>query len=686
MINVSRNVVVESENVTHADDYGINRRRGHMMFMHSGVSGTDIRYAGAYGLGRTDKRTPLESPEFDENGLRIADRGFNAAGRYACHFHRGGPAESPARVVGFSIVDSPGLGLVNHSSNVEVADSVAYNVVGSAFFTEAGDEVGFFHNVAAIRMSGSGEGIESRRKVAGPLQETDFGHSGHGLWMQGGGVEVTDARVAGAASSAIIFFTVPLNEAGLGKARFDATLLDPAVANGRTTIGVGAVPLTLDGAYVFGSRQGIQTKFHQLGARHGVPSVISNATTVYAGTPLSIQYTNNLTVSACQFIGNERAPGGSMMRRNNVTRSITFENLSALWWYYGVNVPVNGHNKIVNGTFMNVRDIYISTTKDDNRLVEILGDVQFPDLTEAQLTRGRGSRQRLLTRHHIYLRTNFRPDDNDITRLFARDIIRLGTLMYQDHQLFYHAQAADYVPFPADSAADYVPVSLIDKTNAELWAQYGLSIGDAVAPADAFVDPNIHALIGAPIDYAPKIRIRSGKYSNNLASYRFSYDVYLSDGTRARRRHAPGPILEGWNLFTFEEEGWLRTQLVFGDITAPEFVLSSRTPTVVNPADLRRGFRVVGSIVDNSFGSRPFKKTFRGSQLLALPVLTREDGSEYIELQFSVRDFARNSTAVVFELTLDETEPLAHVKRRKRNTKRPVPAALNRLLGFTEST
>ena len=688
VINISRNVVIESENVFHADDYGINRRRGHVMFMHSGSGRTDTRWVGAYGLGRTDKRTPLESPEFDEHGHRIPDRGFNTVGRYAWHFHRGGPAGPAAVVQGLAIVDSPGLGLVNHSSHVECSDSVAYNVVGSAFFTEAGDETGFFDNCAAVRMPGSGEGVEARRKTAGVVQEVDFGHSGHGFWLQGGGVVVRDALVAGSGNAAIIFFTVPLHEEGIGTARFDASLLAPEIALGRDTIPVGSVPLHLDGAYVFACRSGIETKFHQLGSRHGVRSLIENATTVWAGSALTIPYTRNLTVADSSFVGNSsRRASGRAMRRNSVTKSIDFADLEVRYWFYGLDMPLRGHNRVINGGYQNIRDIYISTTRDDERLIEILGDVQFPDLSVAQRTHGRGSRQRTYDRHQVYLRTNFNPKFNDITRLFARDIIRLGTIKYQDKQLFYYAQAADYVPFPADSAASYVPSELIDLSNAEMWELYGMAIGDAVAPADAFEDSLIHALIGDPIEYAPKVRIRSRRYSNNLSSYRLVYDVYNDDGSRRERvRGQRAPIREGWNLFTFDVDYQLRTLMVFGDITPPGFILSDKVPGVINPLDLRRGFRIVGKITDNSFGSKKFKKLFRGSYLTKLPVLTREDGSEYVELKFFVQDFARNRTWVLFELGLDPNEPLDHVKKRKRNSARPVKKALLCLLGFDPAT
>lgn len=687
VINISRNVVIESENVFHADEYGVNRSRGHVMFMHSGAGRTDTRWVGAYGLGRTDKRTPLESPEFDEHGHRIADRGINAVGRYAWHFHRGGPAGPAAIVQGLAIVDSPGLGLVNHSSHVECSDSVAYNVVGSAFFTEAGNETGFFDNCAAVRMPGSGEGVEARRRPAGVVQEVDFGHSGHGFWLQGGGVRVKDALVAGSGDAAIIFFTVPLDEEGIGSARFDGSLLAPEIALGRETIPVGSVPLHLDGAYVFACRRGIETKFHQLNARHGVRSLIENATTIWAGTALTIPYTRNLTVADSAFVGNSsRRASGRAMRRNSVTKSIDFVDLDLRYWFYGLDMPLRGHNRVIDGVYQNVRDINISTTRDDERLIEILGDVQFPDLTVAQRTHGRGSRAWTHDRHQVYLRTNFRPKFNDITRLFARDIIRLGTIKYQDMQLFYYAQAADYVPFPAETAAAYVPRELIDLSNAQMWERYGLAIGDAVAPADAFVDSLIHGLVGNPIEYAPKVRIRSRRYSNNLTDYRLVYDVYGDDGSRQRFRGDRGPIREGWNLFTFTADDQLRTLLVFGDITPPGFVLSDKVPGVINPLDLRRGFRIVGTITDNSFGEKMFRKLFRGSHLTRLPVLTRDDGSQYVELKFFVQDFARNRTWVLFELGLDPNEPLDHVKKRKRNSARPVKKALLYLLGFDSAT
>ena len=63
-----------------------------------------------------------------------------------------------------AVVDSPGWGFVNHSSNVAISGNVAYNVTGAAYATEAGDETGSFTGNIAIRSQGSGVGIRGMRE------------------------------------------------------------------------------------------------------------------------------------------------------------------------------------------------------------------------------------------------------------------------------------------------------------------------------------------------------------------------------------------------------------------------------------------------------------------------------------------------------------------------------------------
>ena len=144
--NLSRNIEFSSENPA-------VKHRGHVMFMHN--LNVDVNFARFYQLGRTDKTIPLDDwtfPDLDPN-LAMALEGNNIRGRYAVHFHRGGVDlnSTPARIVGTVVEDNPGWAYVNHSSNVDFINNVSYNVVGGAFQTEAGDELGSFINNIALR-------------------------------------------------------------------------------------------------------------------------------------------------------------------------------------------------------------------------------------------------------------------------------------------------------------------------------------------------------------------------------------------------------------------------------------------------------------------------------------------------------------------------------------------------------
>src|SRR5207248_6298728 len=98
-------------------------------------------------------------------------------------------------VRGCVVVNSPGWGFVNHSSNIDMEDNVAFNVAGAAFVTEAGDEIGSFRRNLAVRSVGSGADTVARVKLQ------DFGHEGDGFWLQGGGVAVEQNVAVGQAGA-----------------------------------------------------------------------------------------------------------------------------------------------------------------------------------------------------------------------------------------------------------------------------------------------------------------------------------------------------------------------------------------------------------------------------------------------------------------------------------------------------
>jgi hypothetical protein len=161
VINTTRNITFTSAS-SEVD------RLGHVMLMHSTTH--SVKDAAFERLGRTDKSRPITDPD------GLGDGVDNPRGRYPLHFHRGGGVAS-----GVSVVDSPGWGVVNHDSHVDVNSSVSYDVFGAHFVTETGIETGSFTNNVAVRSVGTGRPVEDER-VTGD----DTAHSGIGFWADSG--------------------------------------------------------------------------------------------------------------------------------------------------------------------------------------------------------------------------------------------------------------------------------------------------------------------------------------------------------------------------------------------------------------------------------------------------------------------------------------------------------------------
>jgi hypothetical protein len=663
LTNTNRNVVVISQNVD------LNSRRGHVMFMHG--QNVQVHNAGFYGLGRTDKRNPVNDPVFDEDCQLLDRTGLNRRGRYAVHFHRTGidATRTPAEVSGSVVVDSPGWGFVNHESNVHMTENVAFNVVGAGFVTEVGNEIGSFRRNLAVHSTGSGDGLESRRDIF------DFGHGGHGFWFQGPGVEVEGNIAAGHRAAAFIFFTAS------SEAEFDAAnLTDPTLAAGHTHLPVGLVPLRLvKDNTAFASASGLETWFHLTNATAG-QSRIEGFTAWNTHRPMFIPYTGRTTIEDAVLIGSLSNPGGTGISRNDVTNDITYRNVHLNGFEVGISAPVRRGTRIEGGHFESVIAIKISTTQHHNRTVDITtdpatgADPEFVTLTTERL-RGR-------TQWDIFMDGTPAVKHNDIETLFARDIVRLGTIRLNGKQLYYHKQAADFVPFPTSGEVpgellSLIPPELVGKTNQELWDQYGLAPAGIISPADAIEVERINGLVGDPAVYPPELERLSPKYTNQLASYELVYingdGDLVHDATRQDLR-------EGWNLVTREIHRMPRTFFVFGDTEAPTFQLSPETKLVINPLGLDFGFTVRGTVLDNSFGSMAFHKKF--SDLRERPVLARPDGTEYILLEFQIRDFAGNTTTVSLELTLDPNAPIIQGTDQRDLPPRDLPTTLYELLEY----
>jgi hypothetical protein len=115
------------------------------------------------------------------------------------------------------------------------------------------------------------------------------------------------------------------------------------------------------------------------------------------------------------------------------------------------------------------------------------------------------------------------------------------------------------------SATGNVPEELIGKTNQELWEQYGLAIGGAVAPADAVTAPRIHGLIGRPATY-PRQDLHINYRSKPAPGYRLTC---TGRDKQVVARSEPVDLRPGWNLISLPLEGVRRSFLVFaGDTPA----------------------------------------------------------------------------------------------------------------------
>jgi hypothetical protein len=521
---------------------------------------------------------------------QVTETGTNPRGRYALHFHRTGidPTMPAASVNDVAVADSPGWGIVNHSSNVNVSNSVVFNATGAAYVTEAGDEIGSFTDDIAIHSKGAGGGIEDRK------EDNDFGQLGDGFWLQGGDVALMGDIATGQRHSGFVFFPVGLNEGALGVRQIPFANLTTAVQNtlladspsikalvakvgaAAALVPDGDVPLLcFEGNTAFADGDGMETWFSLLdftgspdviAGNSALQTVISDFTVWGSGGGLFDPYTNSLKFDHVTLIGNAANPGGTGFNINNVTANVTYHDVNVKGFNIGIYVPVNGTNNILGGTFDNLKSIYITTANDKNRVVNIddassTDPIQFQEdlvstttvttktpVTTTATVNGKTTTKTTTvttttttstprTQWDIYLQTNYNPKLLDITTFFNPDIIRLGTVRYHGQQLYYNEQAATYTPFPSTAqtdtslfgpqAASYIPAGLQDMTNAALYSTYGLAIGGIVAPSTANHVAGIYGLIGPASTYLTPLQLVSAKYVNQtVTTYFLSYKYW----------------------------------------------------------------------------------------------------------------------------------------------------------------
>jgi hypothetical protein len=594
--NVSRNVIFESQNVEQ------NNRRGHVLI--SGSGDVSMSNVGLYGLGRSDKRKELT--ELPAAWEEVDTDTLNVASRHALYLR---DRTGSTTVTGSAVVDSPGLGVSMRNAAAMVEFNVAFDVAGTAFMVEDAASSGSLRDNLAIKSEGSRQAVEKRRG------DLDFGHSGHGFFVMSGLVDVSGNTAWSQRSAGVVLYlggvTAPLVQFADNNAFFGNGGLEVYRYNPTAVVSL--------------------TRFDAVGNR---------------GRGISLVASGNLLLDG----GTLRAAAGKFasegISTDSNTTGVAIKDFEISGFETGVVAPQRGSSTIVSTELTNVVNVHVERALEDARSLTIDHSVvmstpvgNFED-----------------TPYDVFLDLTVEPEQGDIARVFDPKSAWIGVIQRttaDGKSLRYYLadQAVDAVPFATADAPATTPPEFLDKTNAELLAEFGLTTGGVMAPADSVAESGSNGLVSASAPtYAARLQQLSPRYTSNPAKYRLSY----RDLAGKRITEKSTALTAGWNVLTRDIAGTKVTFMVYADVQTPAFELS--TPLRINPLDLARGLRIAGTITDDSFGSLRFSRHLKGLEVLPQSVGT--EGLPTVNPTFTIKDRAGNSLLISVTVTIDPTAPL----------------------------
>jgi len=560
-LNLSRNIVVYSENT-------VEHRRGHIMIMSPG---SDVRHVRLRELGRTNKDEYLTNPVRGKETLPKQDDP-NPAARYPFHYHHTGIEAEPHRAEGLVIQGSPGWGFVNHHAHAEVADSITYDVLGAGFVSEGGNERGSFDNCIAIRSKGSGETIDSRSAGAhgGDPAIDDFGHAGHGFWMQSPLVEVTNCVAGGHRHQAFVWWLRPLLDGHLAEGtsvadsrvtyhpnlpmkyldgqeplleaikqqRFSTDAADQVMWETQKIPSTFANIRKIRGNVAFGSAGGADFSRHNFKWKHerfsefstiedmtvhSIGAFIDNDGAVHepdlpkhlasghqgrgGNVGVSFRYASNVSLADSNLIGNGQENSVAVPWHDYLWTN-TVDRSTIENWDWGVS---SGEHRLTW-----VRD---NTFRNNSYDVEWNFDTVGPTILEdndLNLVRHKFQRINQKATEVFYFNQNYG------IRIDGRSV---------------HVEAShpDYVPFPDEKSLGGVnhlndvfpdPQTIVGMTNAELMDEHGVAISGALLPDDAVGESYIE---GSLLDPAESRNPATSVYLDSTAADSLGMFEVVSD-------------------------------------------------------------------------------------------------------------------------------------------------------------
>jgi hypothetical protein len=289
--NMTRNITISSED---GEATALNAR-GHVMFMHS--DDVDVRYAAFDDLGRTDK----SQPAFDVGTLTTVEADSNIKGRYSLHFHKTGTADQddPAIAIGNTVSGSPGWGFVQHSSNANFIDNIAFDIFGAAFAAEDGDETGIWQHNMAIKTEGIGPGVSGVKEQA-DVARHDNGRTGDGFFFAGRLVEAAD-NVAVNTTFGFVWMTRSAPTDPLAE-----NLDTPEIAYGKDTISNRDAPIQgFLNNEAFGTQYGLVIVKSNPSSGHDVRSVLEGFLNWETSNGVQLGYSAHYTFKDFDLIGTD---------------------------------------------------------------------------------------------------------------------------------------------------------------------------------------------------------------------------------------------------------------------------------------------------------------------------------------------------------------------------------------------
>ena len=548
--NLSRNVVLESENES-------IDRRAHIMFMHS--LNVSLEYVRMFKLGRTDKRVQVDDwyfPNLVADEYVFGNR-TNIRGRYSCHFHRGGvnPNTTTAALIKGCVVENdPGWAYVNHSSNVDFIDNVSYDVVGGAFQTESGDEIGsFVHNIA-LRTVNPDYPLLDPAFAPVDIRESsqDFAFQGDGFWFHGGGVSISENVSSGNSGHGFIFWTEGQREVGT---IFDLQNMFNVdnINNGNLLSGIEYIQSWWVPVQEFRSNTAYAST-------NGFAAYYVHATLFEDITELSADYLETIhTTFEDLTIWNSSKFGVELQN----SERFTFQNLKVInetleggtegvrcWqtvanesnWFdieingfeIGMIPPMQGKVHICGGALTNEIDFLLIPPQRDSRAQ---GDVRDILITDIQF--GEESSFYNLSNETPIKMNGAETLDGNVSFLdpeFASkyflipDRIRVDLDAIGQKTLYYNQQAPNHVPITplniGDAAGTYANL-IENSSNQQLFNQVGLAFAGGISPADINTHPFVEGGVISETDIQRKIPschfIQEGYFP---ADYFDTFDFY----------------------------------------------------------------------------------------------------------------------------------------------------------------